>query len=152
MLSLRGHIAYAGGIAPARRPAPSVAARDRGGCAVEDDAFCPHCGGPLDREPPLLRHPCFDDEGERIAGTRVQPGAWRTLTALRAAFGHFVGRDYLLAHIRPRKGEDAAPKLVDVYLCHLRRALAPTPFTLEARRGAGRWRLTWRHPAEGGAP
>jgi hypothetical protein len=118
--------------------------------------WCPHCGGPLGRKPQLFQHPCFDDtvwairnadEGSASPATipssvvRPQPGAWRLLCALRAAFGHFVSRDYLLAQIQPRKGEEADPKIVEVYLCHLRKALQSTPFLIESRRGTGCWRL-----------
>ncbi|HZU89656.1 MAG TPA: helix-turn-helix domain-containing protein [Stellaceae bacterium] len=89
-------------------------------------------------------HPPF-----RPFAIRPQPGAWRVLGALRAAFGHFVSRDYLLARVRPRRGEDADPKIVEVYLCHLRKALKDTPFTIESRRGAGRWRLICRDQDSG---
>jgi hypothetical protein len=118
--------------------------------------WCPHCGGPLGRRPQLFQHPCFDDtawairkmdEGSASSAAapssviRPQPGAWRLLCALRAAFGHFVSRYYLLAQVQPRKGEDADPKIVEVYLCHLRKALQGTPFLIESRRGTGCWRL-----------
>jgi hypothetical protein len=131
--------------------------------------WCPHCGGPLRREPQPFQHPCFDDvawvivpEGQndrtsekqdchsahsgsgagaglsfRSSVIRPQPGVWRVLCALRTAFGHFVSRDYLLAQVQPRRGEDADPKIVEVYLCHLRKALRGTPFIIESRRGAG---------------
>ena len=129
--------------------------------------WCPHCGGPLKREPQLFQHPCFDDvawvirtteDGEQTTDTsspsalaglpppviRLQPGMWRVLCALRAAFGHFVSRDYLLTQLQPKRDETADPKVIAVYLCHLRRALQGTPFVIESRRGTGRWRLIQR--------
>jgi hypothetical protein len=166
MLSLKGRINYRG-------REPEIGNRNTAARLVTSDPclpsseWCPHCGGPLKREPRLFQHPCFDDsswairrteDGERAtdAGSpsvvadlppaviRLQPGTWRVLCALRAAFGHFVSRDYLLAQLQPRRGEAADPKIVAVHLCHLRRALHGTPFVIESRRGTGCWRLIQR--------
>jgi hypothetical protein len=160
MVSLKGHVDYRWRSGDGGQGSASISDL----CPPIPD-WCPHCGGPLRREPQPFQHPCFDDvawvivpegqndktseeQGCRSAhpsfhpsAIRPQPGAWRVLCALRTAFGHFVSRDYLLAQVRPRRGEDADPKIVEVYLCHLRKALKGTPFIIESRRGAGCWRL-----------
>jgi hypothetical protein len=164
--SLVSHFSY---LAPNSAKAPVASVRDSSISADASDHardWCPHCGGPLGRRPQLFQHPCFDDtawairktedgrrkteeEGGPSSVIRPQPGAWRLLCALRAAFGHFVSRDYLLAQVQPRKGEEADPKIVEVYLCYLRKALAHTPFLIEARRGTGCWRLIFRDQEAG---
>jgi hypothetical protein len=166
MLSLKGRVNY-GDREPEKGHRNTAVRLGMPDPCPPSSEWCPHCGGPLKREPQLFRHPCFDDlswairtteDGEQatdggspsvVAGLppsvrRLQPGTWRVLCALRAAFGRFVSRDYLLTQLQPKRGEAADPKIVSVYLCYLRRALQGTPFVIESRRGTGCWRLIQR--------
>jgi hypothetical protein len=134
MTTIRDHIGY-----DAVRPSRSHPheSDDADGA----DRWCPHCGGVLGREPALYRHPAFDDIQHTANGFCLQFRVWLMLCALRASFGRYVGRDYLIAWTQPRRGDEADPRTIEVYLSILRKVLAGTNLRIETLWGAGQWRL-----------
>lgn len=110
------------------------------GCA------CPTCGQPLP-----------DDDALRVddAGIVVRGGHFACLTAqeagvfdrLRMARGGVVSKTSLMAALYPLEADEAEIKIIDVFVCKLRRKLAPLGVEIGTAWGRG-YRLVTR--ADGG--
>jgi DNA-binding winged helix-turn-helix (wHTH) protein len=101
-------------------------------------ALCEHCRaeleGPGERLPPLW----FDYDQRTVAGAPLTPMAWRVLEILWHRRGHAVSSDSLMTLLYTDKPDDPPDeKIIDVYICRLRAALDPTPYSIKTYWAVG---------------
>lgn len=113
---------------------------------LDDDRWCPHCGGRLGPPRRGLVDTCFDDVRHEIVPAssppiHVTPSEWRLLDALREGWDEAAGKSrpmsrvYLLQVVCGT--DEREDKIIDVFICHLRAKLSGTPYAIKTRWGRG---------------
>lgn len=107
---------------------------------------CPTCGQDLPRDDTLR----VDDAGIVVRGGHfacLTPQEACLLDRLRAARGGVVSKASLMAALYPLEADEAEIKIIDVFVCKLRKKLAPLGVEIGTAWGRG-YRLATR--ADGG--
>jgi DNA-binding response OmpR family regulator len=105
-------------------------------------ALCESCGAAL-RGPKL---PAADFDAARhqviVAGSRrkVAPTAWRILELLGQRSGRHVSRESLMAALYEHRNDPPFERVLDIYICHLRKTLRGSPYRIITAYTLG-WRL-----------
>jgi hypothetical protein len=101
-------------------------------------ALCEHCAAELEKPAERLPAPWFDHVARRIAGERARPTEWRLLEILWRRRDRFVSQDSLMILLYAHRPDEAPlGKIIDVFVCQLRRRLALTPYSIATKFGAG---------------
>jgi DNA-binding response OmpR family regulator len=102
-------------------------------------ALCEHCRAELDGRVERLQPPWFDQDRHAVAGKRVRPTVWLILEILyRRRRGRPVSTDSLMTLLYEGRPDDPPnDKIIQVFVCLLRKALLPTPFAIQTTWNVG---------------
>jgi DNA-binding winged helix-turn-helix (wHTH) protein len=110
--------------------------------ADEDAKFCPHCHTRLDRKAePKLPAEHFD-QGQRaivVNGLvrKLPPKVWQLLVIFWQRQDRTLSREILMTLLYDGEEAEPEPKILDVYISHLRAALKGAPYMIETTFGEG---------------
>ena len=111
-------------------------------------ALCERCLAEIGRPQDRLPEPWFDHDACQIAGFYVATVPWGLLEILWRRRGKIISRESLMALLYGAASANPPDeRIITVYVCKLRRALMPTPFTIRAEYGRG-YRLIDRDIAQ----
>lgn len=101
-------------------------------------AFCPCCGRPLPDLPDLI----VDPAGFLVRNGRFARLTWQEFTlfeAMRNRPGRVRSKEQLLAALYALRHDGEVPeiKIIDVFICHLRKKLAPLGLEIQTLWGHG---------------
>jgi hypothetical protein len=111
--------------------------------------FCERCRAELDGTAERLPPPWFDHDRRMVLEVQLTPTEWRVLEVLWRRRGRPVSNDSLMALLYDSKPRDPPDdKLIKVYICRLRAALDPTPYSIKTDWGTGYELLLRKYTAE----
>src|SRR5262249_13505576 len=100
-------------------------------------ALCEHCEAELAGAAEHLPPPWFDHDGRRVAGRHVTPRLWAVLQIMYRRRGKVVSNNSLMTLLYGDKLDPPEPKIIDVWICKLRQAIAPTPYSIQTHWRTG---------------
>ncbi len=101
-------------------------------------SLCERCLAEIGRPQDRLPAPWFDHDAHQICETKITPTIWGLLEILRRRRGNLVSRDSLMTLLYGAAvANPPFDRVLSVYVCKLRRALIPTPFTIVTEYGRG---------------
>jgi two-component system cell cycle response regulator CtrA len=111
-------------------------------------ALCEHCRAELDNPTERLPPPWFDHDRREVAGHRLTPREWQLLNILWRRRGKVLAKESLITLMYSDEVDNPPfDKIIDVFVCKLRRRLTPSPYWVETIWGHG-YRLD-EHPHGG---
>jgi hypothetical protein len=84
-----------------------------------------------------LPPPWFDHDAHAIAGRRAPLICWRLIELLWLRRDRMVMRESIMTLLYGEASDPPGEHNLNVYICHLRRMLAPPPFAIETERKRG---------------
>jgi hypothetical protein len=101
-------------------------------------SLCERCRAELDGDAERLPPPWFDHDRHMVAKVVLTPTEWRVLEILWRRRGRPVSSESLMALLCEDKPDDPPEdKIIKVYICRLRAALDPTPYSIRTNWGEG---------------
>ena len=101
-------------------------------------ALCEHCRAELAGQGERLPAPWFDHDPHTVAGEHLGPIRWQLLEVLWRRRNGVVSTDTLMTLLYSDRPDDPPEeKIIDVHICHLRRFLEPTPYSIRTDWGFG---------------
>jgi hypothetical protein len=99
---------------------------------------CERCEADIERAAEKLPAPWFDHDQRLIGGSYCEAKLWQILEILWRRRGVYTTRDSFMALLYGHLPDDPPdPKVIDVFICKLRRLLDHTPFAITTAFAVG---------------